>query len=167
MVVVQKVHQNDEVVKYWQDQLARLGRKSLFIDSGAILESFNPDDFIFSDFFESLVGERLITSTYVLTETARRLIKTRQVKFKGPSGERKGNLVLHMLNTWLADKDVEVICIPLFVFDHAKAVYKHVHSMAGCDLNDTISYTIVSGLEQNRIVSQDSHFAALELTLLP
>ena len=51
------------------------------------------------------------------------------------------------------------------VFELATAEFKGIHF--GCDLSDVLSYVIVRGLEQSRIVSTDKHFMQLGLQLVP
>jgi predicted nucleic acid-binding protein len=158
---------NDESSVYWHEQRALLGRKVLFIDTGALISVFDPNDTRFADFFDSIIGETLVTSTYVISEAARRLVKDRHGTWVGPGGARKHRLVLHMLKVWLVEHEVVVLCVPVCVFNAAKVLFEKVHQSVGCDLNDAISSTIVRGLEQSRIVAQDSHFWKLELTVVP
>ena len=152
---------------YWRERIQELGRKVLFVDSGAVLECLNPEDERFSAFFDRHTGDRLVTSSYVVAETVRRLVKSRPNKFKGPAGQRASDLAVHFLRRWLHDHDVSVLHVPREVFDAARTEFernKHI----GCDLTDVISYMIVVGLKQGRIVSSDRrHFQSLDLTCLP
>ena len=157
----------DRLRDYWDDQVRQFGRKEIFIDTGAILESLQPDGDEVREFLESgLLGDRLITSTYVIAEAVRRMVKSRTNEFIGPDGERCGDLAQHFLQRWLQQHLVRVICVPDYVFEDAKASYARVRHH-GCDLIDTLSYVIVSGLQQTRIVAKDEHFAALGLMRLP
>ncbi len=152
---------------YWQNQIQHLGRNVFYVDTGAILECLNPEDELFSAFFDGVVGDRLVTSSYVVAETVRRLVKSRPNQFRGPAGEQAFELAVHFLRRWLEQHNVSVLHIPQDVFDAARTEFeqkKHI----GCDLTDVISYVIVVGLEQTRIVSSDRrHFQSLALTCLP
>lgn len=152
---------------YWRERIQELGPKVLFVDSGAVLECLSPEDERFSAFFDGHIGDRLVTSSYVVAETVRRLVKSRPNKFKGPAGERTSDLAVHFLRRWLHEHDVSVLHVPREVFDAARTEFerkKHI----GCDLTDVISYVIVVGLQQTRIVSSDRrHFQSLALTCLP
>ncbi len=151
---------------YWQDQIRQLGRKLFYVDTGAILACLNPEDERFSAFFDGVVGGRLVTSSYVIAETVRRLIKSKPNQFVGPAGIQQFELAVHFLRGWLEDREVSVLYIPAEVFVAARAVFEERKGI-GCDLTDVISYLIVLGLEQTRIVSPDGHFRALGLTCLP
>jgi predicted nucleic acid-binding protein len=111
------------------------------------------------------LSDRLVTSTYVIAEAIRRLIKSKPREFVGPGGEQKTDLALYLLFQWLSDNKVAIICPPEAVFDEAKRLFRE-HRALGCDLSDVISYVIVRGLEQDRILSQDGHFRSLGLTTL-
>lgn len=154
--------------EYWQNHIQLLGRHVLFVDTGAILGWYERGNDEYRKFFKSVVGWRLVTSTYVLTETVRRIAKSKtRDQFAGPSGERTGILCLHFLQEWLAEQNVRVLCVPDIVFEHAKDVFREYHAI-GCDLNDVLSSVIVKGLEQTEIVSPDrEHFGSLGLTCLP
>lgn len=154
---------------YWQGQIRDFGRKTLYVDTGAILEYFNQDDDRFSDFFDhGLVGDRLVTSSYVVAETVSRLVKAKQpYKFVGPGGQQNSELAVHFLRAWLDEHDVSVLHIPEEVFGAARMQFEQRKDI-GCDLIDVISYAIVVGLQQTRIVSPDRHhFQSLALTCLP
>ncbi len=151
---------------YWQDQIYHLGREVFYVDTGAILECLNPEDERFSAFFDSVVGDRLVTSSYVVAETVRRLLKSKPNKFRGPAGEQKCALAVHFLRRWLEERNVSILHIPQEVFDAARKEFEKKKAI-GCDLTDVISYVIVLGLEQRRIVSPDRHFQSLCLTCLP
>ena len=152
---------------YWQDQIGRLGRKVLFVDSGAVLACLNSEDERFTTFFDSVIGDRLVTSSYVVAETVRRLVKAKPNQFKGPAGQQGSKLAVHFLRRWLEEHNVSVLHIPQEVFDAARTEFERkIH--IGCDLTDVISYVIVLGLQQTRIVSSDRrHFQNLTLTCLP
>ena len=153
---------------FWLGLLRSLGRRTLFVDSCAILDYFNMSDDRITRFLEEeLVGDQLITSTYVIAETVRRLAKLSSPhRFTGPSGERGGALACYVLRTWLAEHDVVVICVPMSIFEQAKMQFQRFHRI-GCDLTDILSHLIVAGLQQNRILSTDDHFRRLGLHLLP
>ncbi len=152
---------------YWQNHIRDLGRKVLYVDTGAILECLNPEDEEFTAFFDRLIGDRLVTSSYVVAETVRRLVKSKKNQFRGPAGQQASELAVHFLRHWLEERNVLVLHIPQEVFDAARTQFeqkKHI----GCDLTDVISYVIVVGLQQSRIVSKDRrHFQSLALTCLP
>ena len=152
---------------YWQDQIRHLGRKVLYVDTGAILECLNPEDELFNAFFDAVIGDRLVTSSYVVAETVRRLVKSKPNQFKGPAGQQGSELAVHFLRGWLEEHNVSVLHIPQEVFDAAQTEFElKIH--IGCDLTDVISYVIVLGLQQTRIVSSDRrHFQNLTLTCLP
>ncbi len=151
---------------YWQEQIQLLGRGIFYVDTGAILECLNPEDELFSAFFKSVVGGRLVTSTYVVAETVSRLVKAKPHKFVGPAGQQASELAVHFLRGWLEEHDVSILYIPEEVFGTARTEFERKKGI-GCDLTDVISYLIVVGLEQSRIVSPDGHFRSLGLTCLP
>ena len=152
---------------YWQDQIRRLGRKVFYVDTGAILECLNPEDKKFNAFFAGVVGSRLVTSSYVVAETVRRLVKAKpRYKFVGPAGQQTSDLAVHFLRGWLEEHDVSILYIPEDVFGTARTEFER-RKRIGCDLTDVISYLIVVGLQQSRIVSPDRHFQDLRLTCLP
>ena len=150
---------------FWQGEIRRLGRKVFYVDTGAILECLNPADELFNKFFDSVV-DRLVTSSYVVAETVRRLVKSKPNQFRGPAGQQASELAVHFLRSWLEEHDVSVLHIPQEVFDAARTEFEQKKSI-GCDLTDVISYMIVVGLQQTRIVSSDRHFRFLGLTCLP
>ncbi|MFH0982478.1 MAG: hypothetical protein V2A79_13210, partial [Planctomycetota bacterium] len=113
-----------------------------------------------------VVGGRLVTSSFVLAETVRRLVKSKPNQFIGPAGQQGCELAVHFLRRWLAERDVSVLYVPEKVFGAARAEFE-LKRAVGCDLTDVISYLIVVGLEQSRIVSRDGHFRSLGLTCLP
>jgi hypothetical protein len=151
---------------YWQEQIRTHGRRVFFIDTGGILKLLERDQ-LFGDFFESVVGDQIVTSTYVLSEVVRRIVKTdHPSRFKGPSGQVGAELALYVLTEWLETSNVRVICPPEEVFDYAKQTYAERREI-GCDLVDIISYVIVDGFEQKRIISPDNHFRIMGLVCYP
>ncbi|MGO9254924.1 MAG: hypothetical protein ACLQU1_01270 [Bryobacteraceae bacterium] len=151
---------------FWQEQIKVFGRRAFFVDTGGILKMLEADE-AFIDFFDSLVGDQLITSTYVLTEVVRRIIKADHPnRFVGPRGERHSDLAIYVITEWIENHGIRVICPPEEVFNAAKAVFARNRGI-GCDLVDVLSFVIVSGLEQNRIVSPDHHFRSLGLACYP
>jgi predicted nucleic acid-binding protein len=150
---------------YWKKQISQLGRNVMFVDAGAILEAHTPGDERYSHYF-STVTDKLITSSFVVAETVRRLVKSRPYDFQGPSGQQAAALAIHFIRTWLADHRVEVLHLPKEVFEFASQTFEG-RADIGCDLNDIISFIVVTGLEQKRIVAKDRHFRDLGLTLLP
>ncbi len=151
---------------YWQDQIRRLGHKVFYVDTGAILECLNPEDDRFDAFFARAVGDRLVTSSYVVAETVGRLVKAKPYKFIGPAGQQASELAVHFLRGWLEEHDVSILYIPEQVFSRARTEFEAKRGI-GCDLTDVISYLIVLGLGQEHIVSPDRHFQALGLICLP
>jgi predicted nucleic acid-binding protein len=152
---------------YWQEQVRLLGRSLFFLDTGAILGALTPGNRRFSDFIEqTLVGEKLVTSAFVVAETVRRIVKSKHEGQVGPRGERGKDLALFVTSTWLPQHAVTVLHVPEPVFDAARDVFR-ARSTVPCDLTDIISYQIVKGLGQNRIVAEDRHFEMLGLTCLP
>ena len=152
---------------YWQDQIRHLGRKVFYVDTGAILECWNPKDEQFNAFFDGVVGGQLVTSSYVVTETVRRLVKAKpSYKFIGPDREQASELAVHFLRSWLKEHDVSILYIPEEVFATARTEFERKKNI-GCDLTDVISYLIVVGLGQKRIISPDRHFQTLGLICLP
>jgi predicted nucleic acid-binding protein len=144
-----------------------LGRKVIFVDTGVILDALLREPTECREFLErQLVGDQLITSTYVIAETVRRIVKSKDREFVGPSGEQYDALALHFLKRWLSEHNVKVICPPLIIFDHVRQEFGK-YSYSGCDLVDLLSYTIVTGLQQTRILAKDAHFSRLGLTCLP
>ena len=153
--------------EYWSNLQKTLSRRTLYIDTGAILGYLEKDNDKFHDFFDKSTGYRFITSTYVITETVRRLVKSQTPnQFVGPNGERLRDLSLFVLNNWIEEMNIQVIHLPVEVFEEAK---QHYCSKAyiPCDLTDVISYWIVSHLGQDRIVAADKHFYTLGLNLEP
>lgn len=151
---------------YWQDQIRDLGRNVLYVDTSAVLECLNPEDERFSAFFRGVVGDRLVTSSYVVAETVSRLVKSKPNEFKGPAGQHASELAVHFLRGWLEEHDVSILHVPQVVFDASRAEFER-SKRVGCDLTDVISYVIVVGLQQTLIVSRDRHFQNLRLTCLP
>jgi predicted nucleic acid-binding protein len=153
--------------QYWKEQIARLGRNVLYVDTGAIVGAFERGGTKLNTFFDQIVGFRFVTSTYVIAESVRRIVKSRTPNnFVGPAGEKTVALALHLLRAWLDDKNFTVLCIPEEIFNEAKRAYPRYCGMQ-CDLTDVISLTIVHGLEQKQIVSPDSHFRSFGLQCLP
>lgn len=153
--------------EYWKKQLARLGKNVLFLDTGAIVGVFERDVDQFSNFFDGCIDYRFVTSTYVVAETVRRLVKSKTPdNFLGPNGEKTVALALHVLRTWLDSYNVAVLCIPEDVFNEARRDYP---TWAGiqCDLTDVISLAIVRGLNSSEIVTGDGHFQSFGLRRLP
>jgi predicted nucleic acid-binding protein len=156
-----------EAEGFWQQQVLRLGRKVLFVDTGVILDAISRESSESRDFLErQLVGDQLVTSTYVIAETVRRIVKSKGSEFVGPGGERRETLALYFLNTWLSEYRVKVICPPEIIFDSAKREFER-YSYLGCDLVDVLSYTIVIGMRQKRILAKDQHFWRLGLQCVP
>jgi predicted nucleic acid-binding protein len=156
-----------EVEKFWQQQVSRLGRKILFIDTGMILDAVGREPTESREFLDhQLVGDQLVTSTYVIAETIRRIMKSKGSDFVGPGGERRETLALYFLRSWLSEYKVEVICPPEIIFDRAKQECEK-YSYLGCDLVDLLSYTIVRGMRQTRILAKDLHFWRLGLQCVP
>jgi len=152
---------------YWQDQVRLLGRNLFFLDTGAILGALTPGNRRFSDFIDqTLLGERLVTSAFVVAETVRRIVKDKHEGQVGPGGERGKDLAQFVTTTWLAQHSVTVLHIPEPVFEAARGTFS-ARATIPCDLTDIISYQIVKGLGQNRIVADDRHFEMLGLTCLP
>jgi predicted nucleic acid-binding protein len=152
---------------YWADQVKTLGRNLFFLDTGAILGALTPEETVFSDFIDrTLLGAQLITSAFVVTETARRIIKDKYQGQVGPDGERGKELALLVTNRWLSERSVAVLHIPEQIFDSAREAFTRRRDVP-CDLTDIISYQIVTGLGLTRIVANDQHFEQLGLTCLP
>jgi predicted nucleic acid-binding protein len=152
---------------YWLGQIQQLGRNVFYVDTSAILECLNPNDELFNPFFDRVVGGRLVTSSYVVAETVRRLVKSKHNEFIGPGGIQHSDLAVHFLRRWLEERDVSVLYVPQEVFGAARTEFEREEGI-GCDLTDVISYVIVVGLQQTRIVSKDRrHFQSFALTCLP
>jgi predicted nucleic acid-binding protein len=152
---------------YWQTLLRHLRPYPLYVDTGAILACFEPDNDTVRQFINTNAGYRLVTSTYVLTEAVRRLVKSRAYKFIGPNREQQKALSLYLLREWLEEHNVVVTCVPESVFNEAKQLYQE-RQHVDCDLTDIISYTIVSRLKQRQILSPDQrHLRELGLQCLP
>ena len=153
--------------EYWKEQIARLGKNVLFVDTSAIVGVFERGVEQFSHFFDGLTDYRFVTSTYVVTETVRRLVKSKtRDGFMGPSGETTVALALHVLREWLDSYNFTVLCIPEDVFNEARQAYPR-WSGIHCDLTDVISLTIVNGLNGSQIVTGDGHFLSFGLRCLP
>ncbi len=84
------------VEEFWGSVFQDHGRSLMFIDTGAILYAIRPDD-EFAPFLDSLVGYRLVTSTYVIHETIRQLMKS---GLPGAGGRVKKDAAIHFLNTF-------------------------------------------------------------------
>lgn len=139
----------------------------MYVDTGAIVGVFERGATKFNEFFDGLAGFRLVTSTYVIAESVRRLVKSKTPdNFIGPGGEKTVALALHLLRAWLDVNNFTVLCIPEEVFNEAKRLYP-TYCGTHCDLTDVISLTIVHGLEQTEIVSPDGHFQSFGLRCLP
>jgi predicted nucleic acid-binding protein len=152
--------------QYWKQQIETIGRGAWFLDTSAILSTMQRDDAVIQ-FLDSIVGDQLITSTYVVAETVRRIVKSKDREFSGPNGEQKSALAVFLLARWLDEHRVRIICPTDPVFDQAKTDYI-AQSYIGCDLVDILSVVIVRGLEQTRIVSLDrAHFGRLGLVCYP
>ena len=154
-----------DITAYWHQQISLLGRGTIFVDSGAILEAHNRQDKNYSQFFKTATF-KFVTSSFVVAETARRFIKSAPYQFCGPAGEQQIALAIHFIRNWLTENRVVVLHVPEVVFDQACRTFEG-NRHTGCDLNDIISFVIVKGLEQSRIAAKDSHFRTLGLTLLP
>lgn len=153
--------------RYFQELIQQLGRRALFVDTGAIVGCVERDDEAFPAFFDELVNEKLVTSTYVLAECVRRIVKAqRPDQFIGPAGQRGVQLALHVLQDWIAERNVLVLNVPKEVFEDAKRALR-THQGLNCDLTDMLSLEIVRGLQERRIVAKDSHFKSLDLDVLP
>lgn len=157
----------DPAANYWHHLVATLGRHTLFVDTGAIISFFDAKDDRYQQLVdEEIIGFTLVTSSYVLAETVRRIVKSRAGNLVGPRGERDSELAVHFLDEWLRENDVEVIQLPELIFENAKEAFREMRAI-GWDLTDAISYIIVRGLEQNQILSPDRHFLAAGLMRLP
>jgi predicted nucleic acid-binding protein len=154
---------SETIDDFWKNQRAKLGRGIVFVDSGAILEAYTPNDKTYGHFFQS-AADRFVTSPFVIAETVRRFVKSKG-QFRIPDGKNVA-IACHFIQTWLEEHRVIVLHIPDEVFEAARKAFEEKHGI-GCDLNDIISFQIVQGLEQDRIVAKDRHFSALGLTLLP
>ncbi len=75
-------------------------------------------------------------------------------------------MAVHFLRGWLEEHDVSILYIPEEVFGTARTEFEAKKDI-GCDLIDVISFLIVVGLEQSRIVSPDGHFRSFGLICLP
>lgn len=159
----------DPLKAYFATLIQTHGRRLLYWDTGAILKCFEPGEGRFADLLTQNAGDRLVTSTFVVAETVRRIVKSSapRHKFRGPRGEQGVDLVRSLLRNWLAEKSIEVLHPDQIVFAAAKEMFVTRHHALGCDLSDTLSYVMVKGLEQPRIVSPDGHFRAMGLLCLP
>jgi hypothetical protein len=162
-----KIEVSPILAGFWEDQIRSFGRSVHFIDTQGILECWEKDSLV-NEHLERSIGVTFLTSTYVLAEAVRRLVKAQlQNQHKGPGGERGKDLAVHLLTDWLTLHDVRTICPPLEAFEYATKVYTSEYRALGCDLCDVISFVIVKGMEQDAIISTDSHFASMGLVLLP
>lgn len=157
---------NDAARDFFQEVIKHHGRGVIYIDTSAILDAFSEKDDLLR-FLNDWDGG-LITSNFVVVETVRRVTKARgPVGFKGPAGERGRDLACHFLSDWLTERKVIVLTIPEAVFDVARVQFPGIKGVAECDLADLISFLVVKGMEQDRIVSPDEHFARLGLQRFP
>jgi len=155
-----------ELTDFWREQIRQLGRNLFFVETGFVVASFDPSKRTAAEaLLKELVSGRLITSTYVITESVRRIVKSKFREFLGPKGEQKTDLAIHFLFDWLKEHNVTIICPPECVFREAIRVFRQ-HRALGCDLTDVLSFVLVRGLEQDRILSQDGHFRSLGLTTM-
>jgi predicted nucleic acid-binding protein len=81
-------------------------------------------------------------------------------------GERGFDLAVHVLTAWLVERNVAVIHIPDLIFERAKRKFETSRTI-NCDFTDVLSYEIIRGLQQDRIISPDGHFRTLGLTCYP
>jgi len=140
----------------------------LYWDTSAILGCFSPGDGRFVGLLSELTGDSFATSTFVVTEAVRRLVKLNLLdQFIGPKGERGYELARLVLEAWLAEHRIQVLHPDPAVFDQARAVFLKEHRPLRCDLCDSLSYVMVKGLEQERIVAGDEHFKHMGLSCLP
>jgi|SRR6185437_520589 len=155
-----------ELKEYWTKQIRELGRNLFFVETGFVIASFDPSK---RGTAETVLREfatgRLVTSTYVITEVVRRIVKSKAWDFLGPNGEQKVELALYFVFAWLSEKKVVVLCPPECVYHEATRIFRECR-IIGCDLTDVLSFVLVRGLEQDAILSQDSHFRALGLRTL-
>jgi len=155
---------------FWKEQIRTLGRGLLFVETGFVMASFDPAtravaEALLKELVSNRLSDKLVTSTYVITEAVRLIVKSKPQRFAGPAGEQNTDLAIYLLFEWLRDNNVLIICPPQCVFNEAKRLFRECRAL-GCDLTDVLSYVIVRGLEQNRILSHDGHFRALGLTTL-
>jgi predicted nucleic acid-binding protein len=151
--------------EFWQYTIRELRRGIIFIDTGAILPALDPRDAGIRPWLTEELVDRLVTSTYVVHETIRRLVKPDRY-YPGPVGKQNWELALHFLKEWLVEFNVAVICIPENVFNVVQEMFERQRSVA-CDLTDVSSLVIVRGIEQDRIISPDGHFRQMGLTCYP
>jgi predicted nucleic acid-binding protein len=167
----QAIHELDkearvQVDEFCGDLTRRYGRNNFYVDTGAIVASLDPEDQTYSDFFNN-ANNGFITSSYVLMETVRFLVKSGQHRaFRGPAGEREYDLAAYVLHTWLTRFNVSVIHVPEHIFQIARSQFGTRRDI-GCDMNDLLSFLIVRGMGQASIVAKDSHFRYLGLTIIP
>lgn len=158
---------SDVLGGYFTDLIRRHGR-ALYWDTSAILNCFSPEDGRFVNYLAEVDGQPLATSTFVVTETVRRMVKSETPnKFIGPGGARKADLARYLLTNWLQEHRITVLHPDPEVFNRAREVFLNQHHVFGCDLCDTLSYIMVKGLEQERIVAVDRHFRSMGLMCLP
>lgn len=139
---------------------------TLFVDTSAILAAFEPGEVAFNDFLQTTT-DPLVTSSYVVAETVRRLVKQKNTEpFKGPAGERGWTLAEHFVLRWLQERGVSIVCVPDDIWKLSVGAFSNFASIA-CDLTDIMSFAIIQGLGQNRILARDGHFASLALMVLP
>jgi predicted nucleic acid-binding protein len=158
--------QTPELTDFWTDQIRRLGRNLFFVETGFVLASFEPSKRAVAEaLLKELVAGRLITSTFVMTEVVRRIVKSKHREFLGPNGEQSVDLAIHVLFNWLTENRVTIIYPPECVYQEATRLLRECREL-GCDLTDVLSFVLVRGLEQNRILSHDGHFRSLGLTTM-
>jgi predicted nucleic acid-binding protein len=153
-------------VNFWNEQIRTLGRNLFFVETGFVLASFDPSTRAVAEgLLKEIVSGRLVTSSYVIAEAVRRIVKSKVPQFRGPKGEQKTELAIHFIVDWLQERNVKTICPPECVFEEAIRIFRQTRQL-GCDLADVLSFVLVRGLQQNRILSQDSHFRSLGLTTM-
>ncbi len=152
------------IPEFWQWVFREYGRPLIFIDTGAILDAIRLDDFFAPFLDDELIGFRLVTSTYVVHETVRKMMKD---GFVGPAGQVERELALHFLKVWLGERDIRIICIPINIFNQVVATFEEKKGMT-CDLTDISSYVIVNGIESDQIITSDRRdFSRLGLQCRP
>jgi len=156
------------VEEYWTNLVSQLGPAPLLVDTSAILGYFERGNDRFQEFFATATGYRYVTTTYVVTEACRRLVKSNTPsKHLGPHGEACKELSWYLISQWLDDQQVTTICLPKEAFEFSLREYRRLQGIR-CDLTDIISYTVVKGLKRgDLILADDMHFRELGIDCLP
>src|SRR5438128_1487697 len=96
------VSATQELTQFWGEQIRILGRSVLFVETGFVLASLAPStrsvvEGLLRELVTNPFSDRLVTSTYVIAEAIRRIVKSKPREFLGPGGEQRTDLAIYFL----------------------------------------------------------------------